>query len=484
MKYSHKPRNTSTRNSPSIWALSWNLNSPSRPSLKRGSMVLSLLLFLIPLTIAPTIFATRQTAIQGSLGVWVSAMSSNKTLPSTVQVWPKGTGINPSADLSVLLPAHMPPTRGQPSAKPGQQYSFTSTSSSGGYTYFVGAYSNTPLVYSNTGVQGTIEVVSSSVTGCLSFWVSDEMAGNIVWGQVGYEICNGSTPVAFYQIWSSGAIAVTGTTSVLPGTHTFSMYSVNGGNTWAYALDGGVFGTYNMGASISSSNVMPEIMSEEGYVSSPSNPPQVQFTQLQVLKGGAWTAIPSGYEPMGCTNSSYSCWGAAGNLQNSGITPAAFVVGGNTPLIYEGTTMWSGSTSTSSSSTTTTSTASLTTSSTSTMSTSTASSSTTSAPRSAGPLQVTLTITPTANKPKSSEYFTVQVTDQLGNPLGGASVSLTVTKPNGKSTTSTANTNSAGLAYFKYTLSASAPTGTYKVSAIASASGYLSARATGTFTVT
>jgi hypothetical protein len=465
---SQRFRDTSTYHAWSFLASSWNVDHRSR-SLRQGSIVLSLLLLSIPLAIAPTIFATSQSVHLGLPGAPVSATSPERILPSTVQVWPEGTGINPSADLSVLIPAHPP-----------QRYKVASTASSGSNYYWVGAESNSPSVRSNSGIQASIQVISSQVTGCLSFWVGDEMSSNTVWGQVGYKICNSATPVAFYQIWKSGSVAVTGTTAVSTGSHQFSMY-LQSGTTWAYALDGGIFGTYNMGSSSSSATYPIMALSEEGYVSTWWNPPQVGFTQIQVRSAGVWSSVPAGYQPYGCTSSSYSCWGAQGNLQNPSVPSNAVVIGGSTSVILSGSTLWNGAVSTSTSSTTT----SISTSSSSTLSTtsSSTSSSSTSTPQRGGTLQVTLTVTPSTNTRKSTEYFTAQVTDQYGNPVGGASVSVAVMKPNGKSSTLTASTDSAGQVNFQYKLSAAALTGTYNVSAVASASGYVSAKATGLFTV-
>jgi hypothetical protein len=462
---SRAPRDTSTYHA-------WSFPESSRSQIlrswsgtKRGRLAVCILLLLIPLTIAPTIFATPQPAAQRSNGPWASNASSSRTLSSTVQVWPNGTG---NSDHSLLIPAHPPRT-----------YKFSSPSSGSNY-YFVGAESFAASALSNLGIQGTIEVVTTQVTGCLSFWVADEMSSNTIWGQVGYYICNGATPVAFYQIWKSGSVSVTGTTSVSTGSHQFSMF-LQSGTTWAYALDGATFGTYNMGSSISSATQAVEALSEESYVSGPWNPPQVQFTQIQVLKAGVWSSVATGFEPYACTNSSYSCWGAQGNLQSSAVPPNGLAVGGSTPVILGGTTLWNVATSTT---TTTSSSTSSSVSTTSSVSSSSTSSSTTSSSQSGGTLQITLTITPSTNTRKSTEYFTVQMRDQQGNPVVGASVSLTITKPNGKSNAFTASTDSAGQAAFQYKLSAAALLGTYTVSASASASGYASAKATGTFTVT
>ena len=49
--------------------------------------------------------------------------------------------------------------------------------------------------------------------------------------------------------------------------------------------------------------------------------------------------------------------------------------------------------------------------------------------------------------------------------MGGVSVSLSVTTPNGKTTMATGTTDITGHAYFQYSVSAKAPLGTYNVTA-------------------
>lgn len=207
---------------------------------------------------------------------------------------------------------------------------------SGNSFYWVGANSFHASTFSNSGIQAEIGVVGTPVTGCLSFWVADEMNSDTIWGQVGYYICNGSQPVAFYQIWQGGSVAVTGTASVSEGDHLFSMFLVQG-TTWGYALDGEALGSYDMGSSASSSTHPVEAFSEEGYVAAPFDPPRVEFDSVQVLNGGVWAPIQTSYQPYGCANSSYSCWGVQGNLQNSSLCFDCFVVGGSTPEVPQGT---------------------------------------------------------------------------------------------------------------------------------------------------
>ena len=133
-------------------------------------------------------------------------------------------------------------------APPGQSFAAPGTNS----TWWVGASSTDSSALPNAGVKSVIQVFSTHVTGCLSFWVSDDTGDNN-WGQVGYYICNGSTPEAFYQVWNlnTKSVLTGGIAPISTGAHTFAMY-LQSGTTWAYAMDGSVMGTYNMGSSTSS----------------------------------------------------------------------------------------------------------------------------------------------------------------------------------------------------------------------------------------
>src|SRR5215467_11993025 len=164
-------------------------------------LALTLLLIVPAFTLAA---ALPQGVKQQELGV--------QHLPSTVTVWPPNTRGDSSAGLSAVLPSH----------GPYRDQTFSSTTvSSGSSNYWVGEQ----VAIQNTGVQATIQVVSEQVTGCLSYWIGDDSAANI-WGQVGYYLCDSSTPIAFYQIWNLNtySVLVTGTTSVSTGNHQFSMY--------------------------------------------------------------------------------------------------------------------------------------------------------------------------------------------------------------------------------------------------------------------
>src|SRR5438132_4165375 len=91
-------------------------------------------------------------------------------------------------------------TIGTPSATTPVVSRFAATGATSS-VWWVGASSSDSSALPNSGVRGTFTVLSVPITGCLSFWVSDDLSNN-VWGQVGYYICDSTTPTAFYQIWN------------------------------------------------------------------------------------------------------------------------------------------------------------------------------------------------------------------------------------------------------------------------------------------
>jgi len=212
-----------------------------------------------------------------------------------------------------------------------------STASSSGSYWWVGASSTDPSALPNRGVRGTIQVVSQQVSGLLSFWVSDALSNNL-WGQVGYYFHMSSTPVAFYQIWNltSYTTLKSGTTSVSVGSHQFAMY-LQSGTTWAFALDGKVFGTYDMQANVSSSSYPVYASSEEGYTSSPFPFSSVTFsTAMEVLNSATWSSVQMG-------NSFGNAWGVQGAVQNGNLPNDQIVVSSSLPALGGGTVLWNGS---------------------------------------------------------------------------------------------------------------------------------------------
>lgn len=212
--------------------------------------------------------------------------------------------------------------------------------------WWVGAESTDSSALPNTGVRGSFQVINFAVTGCLSFWVADDLSNNI-WGQVGYFICGGSTPVAFYQIWNLGSNTVLsgGSTSIIAGAHTFSMY-LQSGTTWAYALDGSVFGTYDMGSSVSSSSYPVEALSEEQGTSVFTIPTVTFGTAIEVMKSGSWGLVQSA--------TSYGTgWGVQGKAQNPALAADQIIVGGSIGVLSQGTQLWGSSGATTSTTSTT-----------------------------------------------------------------------------------------------------------------------------------
>jgi len=266
-----------------------------------------------------------------------------------------------------------------------------------GSVWWVGAASTDSSALPNTGVQGTIQVISTPVVGCLAFWVSDDLS-NSVWGQVGYYICDSSTPEAFYQIWNlnSNTILTSGSASVSVGTHTFSMY-LQSGTTWAYSLDGTVFGTYNMGASVSSSTYPVYALSEEEANSTFSFPAVKFGTAMNVMQSSSWSAVSY-------AKSYGTSWGVEGNAQSSSIPNNEIVVGGSIGTLAAGTALWGPqATTTTTSSTSTATLPPVTTTVTSTITSSLTSTSTQTLPAS------TTTVTTTASPSTTTSTKTLTV---------------------------------------------------------------------------
>ena len=210
-----------------------------------------------------------------------------------------------------------------------------------GSVWLVGAMSTDASALGNTGVRSTLQVINARPAGSLAFWISDGLPNN-VWGQVGY-ISTGGAPVAFYQVWNltSNTILARGTTSIGTGNHTFSMYLQNG-TTWAYAIDGSVFGTYDLGADSSSLTYPVYTLSEE-QANATFSFPAVNFSNaMQVLRSGTWNPVLSA--------TSYGTgWGIAGNLQNNKLGADQMVLGGDLAGIPQGTELWNTNTVSSSS---------------------------------------------------------------------------------------------------------------------------------------
>jgi hypothetical protein len=167
----------------------------------------------------------------------------------------------------------------------------------------------------------------------LAFWVGDGFSNNL-WGQVGYFISGGGSPVGFWQVWNltSNVLVASGTTSVNTGNRTFSMY-LQSGTTWVFAIDGNVFASYDMGASTSSTTFPVYALSEE-QANSTFPFQAISFAPaMEVLRSGSWSPVNSA--------SAYgTAWGVEGSLQNGRLGMNQVVVGSSLARIAKGTMLW------------------------------------------------------------------------------------------------------------------------------------------------
>ena len=300
--------------------------------------------------------------------------------------------------------------------------------------WWVGATSTDSSALPNAGVKSVFRVISYPVTGCLAFWVADDLQNNM-WGQVGYYICDSSSPMSFYQVWNLTANSVVGGGGgpVTPGSHTFSMY-LQSGTTWAYALDGTLMGTYNMKSAVSSSTYPVYALSEEEGSSTFGFPAVTFSSAMEAFASGSWHNVQLG-------KSYGTAWGVQGERQNSTLAADEIVVGGSLAPLAAGSILWN--TGTSSSTSTATSTMPPPTSTVTTTVTSTATS--TLAPPTS---TVTSTVTNTATSTVTSSHTVTQTsTVTATRTLTGTTTTVTSTEPPVTSTTTKTSTVTSASGY-------------------------------------
>jgi len=179
----------------------------------------------------------------------------------------------------------------------------------------------------NTGARSSIQVQSFDVpVGCVAFWVSDDSASNL-WMQAGYYICDGSSPVVFTEVWnlaSNTEVYSNTLGSATAGTHQFAVY-LESGTTWVATYDGSVIGSYNLGASVSSSTYPVYALSEENNLAAAISIPATTFSVgIQALVNGAWV------DPSSISVYNYGGeWGLQGPAQNPLMGVDSFIVGGS-----------------------------------------------------------------------------------------------------------------------------------------------------------
>ncbi len=317
-----------------------------------------------------------------------------------------------------VVPLAAPPAQAGLSPLPHLQASPSATS-----VWWVGASSADSSALPNTGVRATIQVISFQTSNVLNFWVSDALSNNM-WGQVGYVINGGSAPWAFWQVWNlnTNQVVGTGSTAISTGYHTFSMY-LQGGTTWAFAVDGSAIGSYNMGASSSSTTYPVYALSEE-QASAVFSFPSVTFSSaMQVLRSGTWGSVN--------TAVSYgTAWGVQGQVQNPALNPDEIVVGGSTATISARTLLWPAGSTTSGTSTTT--------SYSSPPSTTTATSTVTATATSTATLLTTTTLTTTQTT--TSPTTTTATVTSTSTSTVTATGTTTQTSTSTRATTSTVTT--------------------------------------------
>jgi hypothetical protein len=146
--------------------------------------------------------------------------------------------------------------------------------------------------------------------------------------QVGYFICDGSTPVIFTQVWNLGSYTVvyanTLSTTPTTGIHQFAV-NLQSGTTWVATYDGALVGSYDLGASVSSSSYPVYALSEENSLAAPISIPTTTFSVgVQVQMNGVWA------DPASISVYNYGgTWGLQGPAQNPLITADSFIVGGS-----------------------------------------------------------------------------------------------------------------------------------------------------------
>jgi Bacterial Ig domain len=200
----------------------------------------------------------------------------------------------------------------------------------------------------NSGVQTVLQEVDTQPPGfgCFDCWTS-EYLDNDYWGQVGFSNCTaaGESPTVglFYQVWdvaSNTIVGEGGSDVASPGLHTFAM-SLQSGTTWAYSVDGNVFGLFDMKSATSSQPSAIGTFCEEGDgVTAPFVPPTISVPiTFSLLNQGVWSGPAEGL-----AYNTANLSGVEGNLQDNSLPNGAIQLGGDSTYVVSNTPLWNGAT--------------------------------------------------------------------------------------------------------------------------------------------
>ncbi len=200
--------------------------------------------------------------------------------------------------------------------------------------WYVGASSSDTELALNSGIRSMIQVKPQNVSSVLAFWTSEAMSNNL-WAQVGYYINNGSTPVAFYEVWNltDRSEMAAGINPIDGGIHTFS-FVLSEGTDWNFCVDSVIIGSYDMQTNATDQNYPLNAASEEGYAQYPFAFSNVLFASaMQVLRNGTWLNVTD-------ATSFGSAWGIQGTNQGASLSQNQFSVGQSDSVISNGTILW------------------------------------------------------------------------------------------------------------------------------------------------
>jgi hypothetical protein len=326
---------------------------------------------------------------------------------------------------------------------------------------------------------------SSTSTSYVAFWVGIDGYSSGTVEQTGTMAeCSRGSPsyFAWYEFYPNPSFEIT-TIAVSPGDTVSASVAYLGSSQFKTTIEDTTTGaSYSTSAIVSSA----QESSAEWITEAPSSSqggilPLANFGTVSC--GGDYTHVSStDFATVSGVTGPVNSFGSSVQeitmVSNSGATEAQ-----PSTISADGTSFSIAYVGQSSTSTATTATTTSTTSSTTSSTTTTTSSSTTTSTSSSGSLLVTASTNKNSYTQGNYVEVTVRVTTSSGAPVSRAAVTITVTNPNGGTSSETASTRSNGDVTFKYSLSRNAPLGVYTVSVVARA-GNSAGSGSATFGVT